>query len=79
MSTGDPINPDYYKLMVVGDDGQNHQCQVINVVEAVDAHKDFYLGTALVYLLRAGRKEGNDKNQDIKKAIWFLQRGQENS
>lgn len=73
--TGDPINPNYYKLDLETSDGQTAKCQVVNVIEACNLQNDFYTGTGVIYLLRAGRKEGNDRVQDIKKAIWWIQRG----
>lgn len=43
------------------------------VIDVIDAFKlNFNMGNALKYLLRADRK-GN-KEQDINKAIWYLQR-----
>ena len=43
------------------------------VIDIIDAFKlNFNMGNALKYLLRADRK-GN-KEQDLKKAIWYLQR-----
>jgi hypothetical protein len=43
------------------------------VIDIIDAFKlNFNMGNALKYLLRADRK-GN-KEQDINKAIWYLQR-----
>ena len=29
-------------------------------------------GNAIKYISRAGKKEGNDPRQDVKKAIWYL-------
>lgn len=34
---------------------------------------NFFMGSALKYISRAGRKEGNTKEQDLKKAIQYLQ------
>jgi hypothetical protein len=43
------------------------------VIDIIDAFKlNFNMGNALKYLLRADRK-GN-KEQDLKKALWYLQR-----
>jgi hypothetical protein len=43
------------------------------VIDIIDAFKlNFNMGNALKYLLRADRK-GN-KEQDLNKAIWYLQR-----
>ena len=48
-------------------------------IEAFDVVLDFQennynLGTAITYLLRAGKKTGNPMAQDINKAIAHLQR-----
>jgi hypothetical protein len=48
------------------------------VIDIIDAFKlNFNMGNALKYLLRADRK-GN-KEQDLKKALWYLQREIEQS
>lgn len=57
----DPINPDYYKRLPF---------EVIDITETLD----FCSGNAVKYLMRAGYKPGNDKKQDLKKAIWYLER-----
>ncbi len=45
----------------------------IEVIDIIDAFKlNFNMGNALKYLLRAERK--CNKEQDINKAIWYLQR-----
>jgi hypothetical protein len=44
--------------------------EVINIIDAFKLN--FNMGNALKYLLRADRK-GN-KEQDLKKALWYLQR-----
>lgn len=33
---------------------------------------DFFLGSAIKYISRAGRKPGNSKEQDLRKAIQYL-------
>jgi len=38
---------------------------------AITKHMNFCLGNALKYIWRAGLK--NDKVEDLKKAIWYLQ------
>jgi hypothetical protein len=57
----DPINPNHYK---------RGGLEAIQVIEAFEL--DYYLGSATKYILRAGRK--GDRNEDLKKAIWFLER-----
>lgn len=44
--------------------------EAINIIE--DFNLDFHLGNAIKYILRAGKK--NDKIEDLKKAIWYLER-----
>lgn len=44
--------------------------EVINVIEAWDL--GFNLGNAVKYIARAGKKD--DYQEDLKKAIWYLQR-----
>ncbi len=56
--------PDYYI-------GKTHGYEARKVIE--DFQADSYnIGTAITYLLRAGKKEGNPIIQDIKKAINHL-------
>jgi hypothetical protein len=48
-------------------------------IEAFDVCMDFArdsynMGVAIAYLLRAGKKEGNPKSQDIRKAIHHLEK-----
>jgi len=51
--------------------GTKHKIEARKVVE--DFQPDSYnLGTAITYLLRAGKKEGNPVEQDIRKAIAHL-------
>jgi len=54
-------HPDHY---------QSKKLEVIEVIEAFDLN--FMLGNAIKYILRSDKK-GN-KAQDLKKAIWYLQR-----
>ena len=57
--------PDYYI-------GKRYKYEARKVVEDFQAD-NYNLGTAITYLLRAGKKEGNPKEQDIQKAINHLQ------
>ena len=54
------INPDHYKLP--------------NGLEAYDVtqHFDFTTGNAIKYLWRAGKKDGEYRLTDLKKAQWYL-------
>lgn len=51
--------------------GKNHKIEARKVVEDFQAD-NYNIGTAITYLLRAGKKEGNPMKQDIKKAIDHL-------
>jgi len=57
----DPINPDHYKLL---------NPEPWDVIESW--HLDYFCGSALKYISRAGRK--GDAAIDIQKAICFLER-----
>lgn len=57
-----PINnPPHYK---------SPHFEVIDIIE--DFSLNFHMGNAIKYILRAGKK--GDRNEDIKKAIWYLER-----
>lgn len=49
---------------------QGKGLEAIDVIEAFEL--GFSLGNAVKYILRAGKK--GDKKEDLKKAIWYLQR-----
>ncbi len=49
---------------------QGNKFEVIDIIE--DFKLNFALGNAVKYILRAGKK--NDYSEDLKKAIWYLQR-----
>lgn len=59
-----PIKPSHHE----GKTGM----QVWDVTEEFDLN--FIVGSAVSYLLRAGKKPGNTYRQEIEKAIAFLQR-----
>jgi hypothetical protein len=62
MNTADHVNsPSHYR---------GKSMQAIDVIENFDLH--FNLGNAIKYILRAQHKD--DKVQDLKKAIWYLER-----
>src|SRR5262245_10076306 len=46
--------------------------EVIKVIEAWDLN--FSLGNAVKYIYRAGKKDGVDPLEDLRKAAWYLQR-----
>lgn len=56
-------NPPHYKANGV---------EVIDVIDAFEL--DFYTGTVLAYILRAGRKPECSRLEDLKKAQWYLNR-----
>ena len=57
------IEPSHYKDL---------KPEPIDVIEGWGL--DYHLGSALKYIARAGNKEGNPRDQDLRKAVWFLQR-----
>jgi len=58
----DMVNhPDHY---------QGNKFEVIDVIE--DYNLGFHLGNAVKYILRAGKKDA--RKQDLKKALWYIQR-----
>lgn len=40
----------------------------------ITEHMGFCLGNAVKYLWRCGLKEGADEIQDLRKAVWYIQR-----
>jgi hypothetical protein len=56
-------NPDHY---------QSSKLEAIEVIEAFNLN--FSLGSAIKYILRSGKKPGETPQEDLKKAIWYLQR-----
>jgi hypothetical protein len=55
LPNGEPIEAIDYIQAVLGDDGAVSYC----------------VGSAIKYLSRAGRKGGNSREQDLRKAAWF--------
>jgi len=60
----DKYNPSYYQTA--------RGFQAIDVIEAFEL--DYLKGTAVKYLLRAGKKEGESERDDLEKARWYLER-----
>jgi hypothetical protein len=58
--------------------GADNPYEAIKVIEAWGYDKDFYIGTALRYIARQGKKAGNPPVQDLEKAIWYLKRKVQN-
>lgn len=52
--------------------GVDNPYEAIKVIEAWDL--DFHLGNTVKYISRAGKKETDKELQDLKKALWYLQR-----
>lgn len=63
-------HPDHYG-------GKENPYEAIKVIRAHDLN--FALGNAIKYILRAGKKDSNTKEQDLKKAVWYLQNEIENT
>ena len=57
------IRPDYYK---------SNGVETIDVIEAFDLN--FNLGNVIKYVLRAGKKQGEEKEKDLNKACFYLKR-----
>lgn len=60
-------HPDHYG-------GQENPYEVVKIAEATGLDKDAYLFNVLKYIVRSGKKEGNPPLQDMKKALWYLER-----
>jgi hypothetical protein len=58
----DPINPNHYKRV--------YPFEIINITECMN----FNRGNAVKYITRAGFKTQETEIEDIKKAIWYLNR-----
>ena len=52
--------------------GEDNPYEVIKVVESLEM--DFHLGNVFKYIARAGKKETDKELQDLKKAMWYLDR-----
>lgn len=61
--TADKINPSHYK-------GFSNGAEVIDIAERLN----FNRGSAVKYLARAGRKQGEATIEDLKKARWYIDR-----
>lgn len=56
--------------------GEDNVYEVIKVIEVWEL--DFHLGNTVKYISRAGKKGCDKELQDLKKALWYLQRKIEN-
>ena len=52
--------------------GSENIYEAIKVIEAWEL--DFHLGNTVKYISRAGKKDVDKELQDLKKALWYLQR-----
>jgi hypothetical protein len=52
--------------------GEENVYEVIKVIEALEM--DFHLGNTFKYIARAGKKETDKEIQDLRKALWYLER-----
>ena len=52
--------------------GEDNPYEAIKVIEACDL--DFHLGNTVKYVSRAGKKGTDKELQDLKKALWYLER-----
>jgi hypothetical protein len=59
--------PDYYG-------GKDNPYEVFRVLEEWGLDKDFYLGSVIKYVARAGKKNISPKKEDLQKALVYLQR-----
>ena len=61
-------HPDHYKF------GENNQYEVVEVCEAWGLDKDAYLFNVVKYVARAGKKDPKKELEDLKKAVFYLER-----
>ena len=60
-------HPDHYG-------GEDNVYEVVKVAEAWGIDRDAYLFNVLKYIGRSGKKDDNPPLQDLKKALWYLNR-----
>ena len=51
--------------------GEDNPYEAIKVIDAWNL--DFCLGNVVKYISRSGKKGNNSKEQDLKKALWYLE------
>ena len=51
--------------------GKDNPYEAIKVIDAWNL--DFCLGNVVKYIRRSGKKGNNSKEQDLKKALWYLE------
>jgi hypothetical protein len=52
--------------------GENNPYEVIKIIDAQGWGVEFSLGNALKYIMRAGKKT-EDAREDLEKAMWYIQ------
>lgn len=52
--------------------GENNKYEVIKVIEALNM--DFHMGNAFKYIARSGKKDPEKEIEDLKKAVWYINR-----
>ena len=58
--------------------GKENTYEVVKVCEAWELDKDAYLFNVVKYVARAGKKHKEKEIEDLKKALWYLNRKIEN-
>ena len=53
---------------------EDNPYEVVKIAEATGLDKDAYLFNVLKYIVRSGKKDDNPPLQDLKKALWYLER-----
>jgi len=61
-------HPEHYQF------GEDKSYEVVTVAEVWGLDKDAYLFNVLKYIVRSGKKDDNPPLQDLKKALWYLDR-----
>lgn len=54
--------------------GKDNPYEVIKIAEATGLDQDAYLFNVLKYIVRSGKKDDNPPLQDLKKALFYLDR-----
>lgn len=67
------FSPAHYVGTYTDKEGKTQTLEVYQVLEAFGLINNHYLATAVQYLLRAGRKEGESLTDDATKALWNIQ------
>lgn len=72
-----PPNTNYEEVVKDANDPVNHPSHYtygkIETIDFItDKGLDFCRGNAIKYIIRAGKKEGTNWQEDIQKAIWYL-------